>query len=230
MNCGLIERTYKLLSKSLGPSNWWPGETPYEIMVGAILTQNTSWKNVEKAIQSLKKESLLEPEAMHQCNNDKLAQLIRSSGYYNQKAIKLKHLLDWFINYEYQIKNIIKKWKNDTKGLRNEILKIHGIGPETADSILCYALELPFFVIDAYTMRLISRLTQDELNFKYESLRNEVEECFTRTYEEEDLILHFNEFHALIVRHGNTICKKRNPDCKNCPLNTFCKSNNILSD
>lgn len=211
----------------MGPSQWWPGETSFEVMMGAILTQNTSWKNVERALEKLKINTGLDPEKIHSIPVDRLATLIRSSGYYNQKAIKLHAYLHWFKDFQYQKKEVLNKYKDNYQILRKDLLNIHGIGPETADSILCYAFDLPFFVVDAYTIRWLGRYCRKYSNMKYENLRKMVETVFARQYAISELNRHFNEYHALIVRHGNTICKKRSPNCDQCPLTTSCEKNLI---
>ena len=206
----VLLKIYKSLYNFFGPLNWWPGDTPFEIMVGAILTQNTSWSNVEKAINNLKKENLLEPQKLYCLNQEELAQLIKSSGYYNIKAQRLKNFITFFIeNYSGSEK---KMFSGGGEELRKELLKINGIGPETADSILLYAGNKPFFVVDAYTKRIFSRhklISKDSTYYQ-------IQEFFNQNLDR-DVEL-FNEFHAQIVMLGKTICTSKNPDCAKCPI------------
>jgi endonuclease-3 related protein len=217
---------YRTLRKTLGPSYWWPGDSAFEIMVGAILTQNTSWKNVEKAIHRLKTEKALSPKTMHQVPVSRLAEWIRSSGYFNQKARRLHEFLNWYRQYRYSVSFLLKKHAHQSEPIRNELLSIHGVGPETADSILCYALGLPVFVVDAYTHRWLSRY--DVAGWRasagsYNLLKSMVESEFQRAYPEIERNRHFNEFHALLVRLGNGYCKKTKPLCLECPLTARCQ-------
>ena len=151
----LLRRIYSCLLKTYGPQNWWPGDSPFEVMVGAILTQSAAWSNVEKAIANLKAAGALSPQAIRALPADELAQLIRPSGYYNAKAKKLKAMAAWLGSYD---DNLDEAFGKDTAELRRELLSVHGIGPETADSILLYAAGKPVFVIDAYTRRVLGRL------------------------------------------------------------------------
>ena len=206
----ILLKIYNSLYHYFGPLNWWPGDTPFEIMVGAILTQNTSWSNVEKAINNLKKENLLEPWKLYRINQERLAQLIKPSGYYNIKAQRLKNFLNLFVEeFEGSTK---KMFSDDSKELRKKLLKINGIGPETADSILLYAGKKAFFVVDAYTKRIFSRhklISKDSTYYQ-------IQEFFIKNIDR-DIEL-FNEFHAQIVMLGKTICTSKNPDCAKCPI------------
>jgi len=151
----ILLKIYQSIYNYFGPLNWWPGASPFEVMLGAILTQNTAWKNVEKAINNLKKENLLEPQKLYRIKQEELAQLIKPSGYYNIKARRLKNFINLFIN---DFKGSTEKmFSGDSGELRKKLLNVNGIGPETADSILLYAGEKPFFVVDAYTRRIFSR-------------------------------------------------------------------------
>ncbi|MEQ8352008.1 MAG: hypothetical protein RH862_11020 [Leptospiraceae bacterium] len=220
-------KPYQTLKKALGPSHWWPGENSFEIMVGAILTQNTSWKNVEKAIHRLKKEKALSPKKMHRTPVGQLAEWIRSSGYFNQKALTLHRFLDWYAEYNYRPAQILKKHNSDSHPVRRELLSVKGIGPETADSILCYGLELPVFVVDAYTHRWLSRYDSGAgraASGSYNLVQQMVQADFGRHFSEAELTAHYNEFHALIVRLGNGFCKKTGPLCKECPLRGECEN------
>ena len=206
---------YNLLLKKYGRRNWWPARTPFEMMVGAILTQNTAWANVEKAMANFGVH--LSPEFISSVPNEQLAQIIRPSGYHNQKAIKLKALTDWFAKYLY---NIDKIMENDGQALRDELLAIKGVGRETADSILTYALNKPFFVVDTYTKRILHRVGYD-ITGTYDGLRLKIEENIPK-----DLYI-YNEFHALIVEHAKRYCKKV-PACGGCPLLSICQNVYLL--
>ncbi|MBI3395181.1 MAG: hypothetical protein HY042_05055, partial [Spirochaetia bacterium] len=191
-------------------------------IVGAILTQNTSWKNVEKALESLSSHGLLSARAMARVPAHELAPLIRTSGYYNQKARKLTAFLKWFVKHNYSTAALRKRYAPDPLLLRAELLGLFGIGPETADSILNYALGFPFFVVDAYTHRLVERYGPHRSRQKYEIVRADVESEFTAVYGTKQLPQHLGEFHALIVRHGNSVCVKRAPRCGSCSLAGSC--------
>ncbi len=207
----MLHEIYKKLYQTFGPQRWWPGETPFEIAVGAILTQNTNWANVEKAIDNLKKHNALSAKAIHEISTKKLAELIRPAGYYNIKAKRLKSFIDFLMN-DYHGR--MERMKNeDTHSLRKKLLSINGIGPETADSILLYALEKPVFVIDAYTKRVLSRHGIMRHENPYEKFQE-----FFHTRLKKDVKL-FNEYHALFVRVGKTFCKLNKPICDKCPLN-----------
>ena len=206
----ILVKIYNSLCDFFGPLNWWPGDTPFEIMVGAILTQNTSWSNVEKAINNLKKENLLEPQKLYHINQEELAQLIKSSGYYNIKARRLKNFLNIFIN---DFKGSAEKmFSGDGRELRKKLLNVNGIGSETADSILLYAGRKPFFVVDAYTKRIFSR---HKLISK-DSTYHQMQEFFIKNLDRDVKL--FNEFHAQIVMLGKKICTSKNPDCAKCPI------------
>jgi len=206
----ILLKIYKSLFNFFGPLNWWPGDTPFEIMVGAILTQNTSWSNVEKAINNLKKENLLEPQKLYHLNQKELAQMIKPSGYYNIKAQRLENFLDLFVKeFEGSSK---KMFSYDNKELRKKLLKVNGIGPETADSMLLYAGKKAFFVVDAYTKRIFSR----HKFISKDSTYDQIKEFFNQNLDR-DVEL-FNEFHAQIVMLGKTICTNKNPDCTKCPI------------
>lgn len=205
-----LEEIFAILLEEYGPRHWWPAPTPYEMMVGAILTQNTTWASVEKAIGNFGGQ--LSPQLVESLSHEELARLIRPCGYFNQKAAHLKQLTRWFQGYGYDVERV-KPMDNEL--LRHELLGVKGVGPETADSILLYALDKPFFIIDAYTRRLLSRLGY-EVPRKYDSLRNRIEAVITR-----DTYI-YGEFHALIVEHAKQSCKKL-PDCEGCPLETRCK-------
>ncbi|MBI5180653.1 MAG: endonuclease III domain-containing protein [Nitrospirae bacterium] len=201
---------YRILYREFGPQHWWPGETPFEVIVGAILTQNTSWSNVAKAIDNLKKEGHLLPDALHSLPLPRLARLIRPSGYYNIKTKRLKGFLNFLFN-EYN-GSLEKMFKANLSELREKLLKVNGIGPETADSILLYAGNYPIFVIDAYTKRILSRHNIITDGMDYHSLQRLFMDNLP---EHADL---FNEYHALIVKTAKDFCRKK-PRCDVCPLN-----------
>jgi endonuclease III related protein len=204
-----LTEIYDLLYAAFGPQHWWPGETPFEIIAGAILTQNTSWVNVEKAIRNLKSSAMLTAEALHGIDLSRLAELIRPAGYYNIKARRLKSFADWlFDNHRGKLANLEPV---GTDRLRAELLEIKGIGRETADSILLYALGRPVFVVDAYTARIAVRHRLIERDADYEQLRELFESNLPR-----DTQL-FNEYHALLVRTGKEFCKPK-ARCPGCPL------------
>ncbi len=211
----MIWKVYQKLLSIYGKQNWWPAETPFEVCVGAILTQNTNWQNVEKAIENLKKHNLLSPEKIPPTPLSTLQSLIKPAGFYKQKAKYLKNL-SLFIIENGGLENLQKE---NLQALRKKLLKVKGVGRETADSILLYALNKKIFVIDAYTKRLFYRLgiTKKE-NEPYESLRALVETEFKR---HNASLEDYKEFHALIVRHCKEVCRKT-PICQNCELSISC--------
>ncbi len=200
---------YNSLFKHFGPQRWWPGETPFEVIIGAILTQNTSWDNVEKAIASLKASGKFTPEGLFRLQTDKLALLIKSSGYFNIKAKRLKNFLSFLFNdYEGKLDRLLKE---DGLLLRHKLLNVNGIGPETADSILLYAAEYPIFVVDAYTKRIFSRHGYIPADATY----HQIQELFVGNIPKDTQL--YNEYHALIVRVGKELCRKT-PRCNSCPI------------
>ncbi len=208
-----VLKIYEKLYNGFGPRHWWPAETPFEVMVGAVLTQNTSWTNVEKAIFNLKKRRLLTPERLNGIPHRKLAGLIRPSGYYNIKAKRLKSLVS-FLMHNFK-GNIALMRRQDSKALRKELLLVHGIGPETCDSIMLYALNKPIFVIDAYTKRIFSRCGMVKEGVTYDELQRLFMGSLPRN------VRLYNEYHALIVQLGKEICRKI-PKCNLCPINKLC--------
>ena len=204
-----IIEIYHKLYRAFGPQHWWPGDSPFEIAVGAILTQNTNWANVEKAIASLKNKRALSAKGIHEMKTEKLALFIRPAGYFNVKARRLKAFIHFLINDYHGSMGRMKNEKLDT--LRTKLLNVHGIGPETADSILLYALDNPVFVIDAYTKRVLSRHSVINHDENYERIQDLFHETLKRDTEL------FNEYHALFVRLGKTYCRKK-PLCDGCPL------------
>ncbi|MGI6706785.1 MAG: endonuclease III domain-containing protein [Clostridia bacterium] len=204
-----IREIYDKLYEFYGPQNWWPADTAFEVMMGAILTQNTAWENVVKAMENLR--PYLDPQTLGEMDPEKLKVLIRPSGFYNIKAKRIKHFLAWFGEKGYSIQALKAM---DGNVLREELLAIHGIGPETADSILLYALEKPFFVIDAYTKRLFHRL-----GFSLPKDYDEIQRVFEANLEREVAL--YNEYHGLIVQHSKEVCRKK-PLCTKCFLVSEC--------
>ena len=211
MNDKLLD-IYRILFDHYGPREWWPAETPFEVVVGAILTQNTAWRNVEKAITNLKQLGPLTPEALFRLPEETLAEAIRPSGYYRQKGKRLRNFLGMLSDrFECRLDALFDL---PTETLREELLALSGIGPETADSILLYAAGRPVFVIDTYTIRILSRheLLPEETSYA------EAQQWVT-DHLPEDVQL-FNEFHALLVNVGKDFCSPR-PKCSGCPLEGF---------
>ena len=208
----ILLRFYDVLFDVFGSQHWWPGESPFEVMVGTVLTQNTNWTNVEKAIRNLKKADLLDPEKIDALDPPQLAELIRPAGYFNIKAKRLKNLVRWFCR-EYQ--GVFPALSDQPLDfLREQLLSVNGIGRETADSIILYALEKPTFVVDTYTYRILVRHGCIDPDSDYELIKE-----YCQTHLPEDLQL-YNEFHALIVRLGKNYCKPK-PRCNGCPLEPF---------
>lgn len=203
---------YNRLFRALGPQHWWPGETPLEIAVGAILTQNTAWSNVEKAISNLKSAGYLDFKKLSELSDADLARLIRPAGYFNIKAKRLKTFIRWVVE---RYGSLERMFEQSADSLRRELLTVNGIGPETADSILLYAGGKPVFVIDAYTKRIFSRHFLMSADGDYETYQKLM---MTRLAADPRL---YNEYHALIVIAGKEFCRKRKPLCTECPLNGF---------
>lgn len=209
-----LNQTYQTLLKHYGPRHWWPADTPFEVVVGAILTQNTNWNNVEKAIANLHQARALSAPRILQLHVPELEELIRPSGYFRQKAARLqlfcRHL-------EQQHGGNLNAWlSGDLQQVREELLGLKGIGPETADSILLYAGQRPSFVVDAYTRRLFGRLGVLDGRESYADIRTrfmETLECDVQLY---------NEYHALIVIHAKETCRKK-PLCHACPCHARCR-------
>ncbi|MDD4899596.1 MAG: endonuclease III domain-containing protein [Candidatus Omnitrophica bacterium] len=206
----ILSSFYKKLYRYFGPQHWWPAKSPFEVMVGAILTQNTSWQNVEKAIANLKKKKALSAKKLQALKEPELAALIKPSGFYHLKARRLKIFLEFFFSRHQG--NAKKMSAGDTYDLRNALLMVKGIGPETADSILLYALNKPVFVVDAYTKRILLR----HKLIKADATYGEVQNLFMRNLKNQPEL--FNEYHALLVRLAKDFCSKRRPRCEECPL------------
>jgi len=204
---------YRVLRRAFGHQHWWPGETRLEIIIGAILTQNTAWTNVEKAIRNLKRTRSLSAAALRKMPVPRLAGKIRSAGYFNVKASRIKDFLD-FLTRGYQ-GSLARLFREETGPLRQELLGVRGIGPETADSILLYAGQKPSFVIDAYTRRIFSRHGLMHQEAGYESWKGLFESHLPR-----DVPL-YNDFHAQIVHLAKTHCRSSEARCEGCPLQKY---------
>jgi len=219
---------YKELLERFGNLNWWPmdksyhekngSEPRFEIIVGAILTQNTAWSNVEKALTNLKSENMIDIKKMVNIDIVNLQNMIKPSGFFNQKAKRLKNLAGYLhSNYH---DNLDTFFNRDLHAIREELLSLNGIGPETADSILLYAGNLPIFVVDAYTKRICDRLPLDT-NISYNEIQQYFELELSKKYQKEELTQVYNELHALIVILAKNQCKKK-PECSTCPLKKYC--------
>jgi endonuclease-3 related protein len=204
-----LNEIYELLLKAYGPQHWWPAESPLEVMVGAVLTQNTNWQGVEQAIDNLKRNNLLNQHKLKAISIEELSRLIKPAGYFNLKARRLKNLIGMVA--ESYGADLDAMEQVETAQLRQELLLVNGVGPETADSILLYAFHRPIFVVDTYTYRVTSRhgLIEEEAN--YQALQDLFMEHLPLDVEM------FNEYHALLVRVGKLHCKRK-ARCKGCPL------------
>jgi endonuclease III related protein len=213
MSANKFTEIYALLHDHFGPQEWWPGDSPFETMIGAVLTQNTNWENVRKAITNLKEADVLSFPALSTLPIAELAQLIKPSGYFNIKAKRLTNLLRMIgERYEGRLELLLTE---ELTTARKALLAVNGVGPETADSILLYAANQPIFVIDAYTHRIFSRHHLIPEESDYHSIQ---EEFHDRLPAQSAL---FNEYHALIVALGKEYCRKKNPQCERCPLRTI---------
>ncbi len=205
----VLNDIYNSLFKSFGKQYWWPGETDFEVVIGAILTQNTNWTNVEKAIRNLKTAKVFTPKKLYEIKIEKLAELIKPSGYFNVKAKRLKHFIEWlFLNYN---GSLSKLFKLDYATLRDQLLTVNGIGRETADSIILYAAEKPTFVVDAYTKRVLVRHELITEDYDYDEIKAVFEDNLP------EKVSLYNEYHALIVMVGKHYCKPK-MQCEECPL------------
>ncbi|MFO7792496.1 MAG: hypothetical protein R6W73_05885 [Candidatus Saliniplasma sp.] len=205
----VLMRIYDILKTEFGEQNWWPADTKFEMMVGAILTQNVSWVNVKRAIENLREKKMLNPTAIKNSSMKNIQYLIKPTGFYKQKSKRLKRLAN-AISDNGNIDSLLKR--ND---LRDFLLTIKGIGPETADSIILYAGEEPRFVVDAYTRRILKRV------LNYEGTYQDIQDLFeTKLPNELDV---YKEYHALLVELGKKYCKKKEPRCISCPLSNLCK-------
>lgn len=208
----LLLEMYQKLFAAFGPQGWWPGDTAFEMIIGAILTQNTNWKNVALALTDLKAAGLLEPRALREMPEAELARRIRPAGYFNVKARRLKNFLDFFAHHFHD--SLEEMAAADLPSLRAGLLSVKGVGPETADSILLYALHLPTFVVDAYTFRILSRhhLAAEPCSY------DELQQLFMEHLPAD--VSRYQEFHALLVRLGKEYCRPR-PRCPLCPLHEW---------
>jgi endonuclease-3 related protein len=205
----VLSELYDTLLRAFGHRAWWPGQTPFEVMVGAVLTQNTNWTNVEKAIRAVKDADALSAPAIAQMDLERLQTLIRPSGYYRQKSVRLRRLAEW----------LVERGGGEPAGLagistdqlREELLSLRGIGPETADSILLYALERTTFVVDAYTKRIAARHVLVDWECDYHELKDLFESNLPA-----DLDL-YQDYHGQLVELGKRHCKRRGPLCESCP-------------
>jgi endonuclease-3 related protein len=225
-----VSEVYQNLFDKFGPQKWWPGETRLEVIIGAVLTQNTAWQNVEKAIKNLKNEGLIDVQSLMDVEPKMLAELIRPSGYYNIKSLRLKEVITFlsrnrvkslrlkevitFLSRNRGIENLLD---HKSLELRNNLLKLNGVGEETADSILLYAFQKPIFVVDAYTKRVFSRVGLLDEGMHY----GEVQTFFEKNLKKDAAL--YNEYHALIVKLGKEYCKKKEPLCNGCPIRKVCK-------
>ena len=205
----ILLELYSRLFEAFGPRYWWPGDSGFEVAVGAILTQNTAWRNVTKAIKNLKDKGLLSPEALYHVPVEDLASVIRPAGYYNIKAQRLKHFMQFL--FRESSGNLDLLLAEDLDTLRSKLLSINGIGPETADSILLYAGNKTTFVVDTYTKRILFRHSLIPEEASYDEVRNFFMDCL-----KPDAAM-FNEYHALLVHLGHAFCLKKNPKCSGCP-------------
>ncbi len=212
-----LQAVYERLYSHFGPQHWWPqSDGAFEIIIGAILTQNTAWTNVEKALVNLKRAGLLTPTRLHSSRESHIAQWIRPSGFFRLKAKKLKAFTRFL--FEKHRGRLSHLFALDAEKLREELLAVYGIGPETADSIILYAARKPIFVVDAYTRRICSRLRLSLDDASYDELQQLFMTNLTRDAKM------FNEYHALFVALGKNLCRKRSPKCATCPLQTICPS------
>jgi endonuclease-3 related protein len=204
-----LEEVYQRLLAAFGPQHWWPGDSPFEVLIGAVLVQNTSWQNVARAIDNLKQEDLLDPHALYAVSTEELEELIRPAGYFRVKTRRLRNLLELLVErYDGSLEAM---FATGLDALRAELLGISGVGPETADSILLYAGGLPTFVVDTYTHRVFARHGWIEFDADYYAIKDHFESGLER-----DAAL-YNEYHALLVRVGKLHCRKT-PKCDDCPL------------
>jgi endonuclease-3 related protein len=209
MSSNLLQ-IFERLHAAFGPQQWWPGESPLEVMVGAVLVQNTAWTNVERAIENLRSAGLVSPTALYALSEKELSELIRPAGYYQVKARRLRNLLRLVIE-EYD-GSLDAMFATDLAALREQLLAVSGIGPETADAILLYAANKPTFVVDTYTHRILARHGW----IGYEADYHEIKDHFESSLPADERL--YNEYHALLVRLGKEFCRKKSPKCEACPL------------
>ena len=205
----ILQQVFDRLLTAYGPQNWWPGESPFEVLIGAVLTQNTSWANVARAIERLRQADLLDPHALYALPAKELEELIRPAGYFRVKARRLRNLLELLVNRHGG--SLDAMFAVGLQALRDELLSVNGIGPETADSILLYAAGLPTFVVDTYTYRVLTRHGWIDFDADYHQIKDHFQSSL-----EPDVAL-YNEYHALLVRLGKLHCRKK-ARCDGCPL------------
>jgi endonuclease-3 related protein len=216
-----LQEVFERLVAAFGPQRWWPGESPFEVMVGAVLVQNTAWRNVERAINNLREADLLEPGPLYALPADELAELIRPAGYYQVKARRLRNLLRLVVEvYDCSLEAM---FSTDLATLRQQLLSVHGIGPETADAILLYAGGLPTFVVDTYAHRVLARHGW----IGYDASYDEIKEMFEASLPADAAL--YNEYHALLVRVGKDYCKRSTPKCDGCPLASLLPESGIVA-
>jgi endonuclease-3 related protein len=211
---------YDRLLAAFGPQHWWPGEAPFEVIVGAVLVQNTSWKNVERAITNLREAGVMQPRSLYELDEKDLAELIRPAGYFQVKARRLRNLLKLIV--ELYDGSLEAMFRVDRSILRRELLGVSGIGPETADAILLYAGGMPAFVVDTYTHRILARHGWIGYDADYHQLQQHFEASLPQ-----DAAL-YNEYHALLVRLGKEFCRKAAPKCDTCPLASMLPAGGIV--
>jgi endonuclease-3 related protein len=216
----VLLKVYERLLGSFGPQHWWPGDSRFEIMIGAVLVQNTAWRNVERAIENLRDAGVMVPRSLYKLPPEELAELIRPAGYYQVKAKRLRYLLKFLID-EYD-GSLDAMFRIDTATLREQLLAIHGIGPETADAILLYSGGLPAFVVDTYTHRVLARHGW----IGYDADYHEIKDYFEFALPADPQL--FNEYHALLVRLGKEYCRKSEPKCELCPLRCMLPETGIV--
>ena len=206
----MLTEVYEKLLAAFGPQHWWPGESPFEVLVGAVLVQNTAWRNVERAIENLREAGVMSPRALYAVSEQELAELIRPAGYYQVKTRRLRNLLKLIVErYDGSLEAM---FRTDLATLREELLGVSGIGPETADAILLYAGGLPAFVVDTYTHRVLARHGW----IGYDADYHEIKDHFEANLPANAAL--YNEYHALLVRLGKEFCRKTAPKCETCPL------------
>jgi len=206
----ILSEVYQRLRDAFGPQHWWPGESPFEVLVGAVLVQNTNWQNVKRAIDNLRQAELLEPHALYAVPVEELESLLRPAGYFRIKARRLHNLLKFLVQrYDGSLEAM---FRTELETLRAELLAINGIGPETADSILLYAGGLPIFVVDTYTHRIFARHGWIDFDADYHAIQDHFQSGLPS-----DASL-YNEYHALLVNLGKHYCRKTKPKCPECPL------------
>lgn len=214
------QHVFEKLLDRFGPQQWWPGDSPLEVMIGSVLVQNTAWKNVERAIDNLRDADALHPKKILALSAAELAELIRPSGYFRLKEKRLRNLMEFFVR-EYD-GSLVAMRKNDAQTLREQLLGVHGIGPETADAILLYALEKPVMVVDTYTHRVFARHGWISYETDYHQLQDHL------ASELPEDVATYNELHALLVQVGKEFCRKT-PRCEECPLREMLPSGGIAS-